>query len=254
MIWLWMLLLTALALVPLALALRGGGPGPNRREAAMALHRSQLAEIERDRADGRLPEEEYRAATLEVQRRLLASDAIVEGGAGGSARGLLVTAAVMVPVVAFALFLPGSLPFVPSEPHARWVKQQDAAAARDNQLIAELRAKLAQMAPGSPEAREGDVILGQALLERGDTAGAAKAWKLALQSQFDPALAAETAELEIDSAGHMTPEAEGLFKEALAQAPADAPWRGLVQQRLHQASAGGASALPGSPPGTTSKP
>jgi cytochrome c-type biogenesis protein CcmH len=235
-IWLWMLLLALLAMLPLAFAWRGKGLTANRRDAAMALHQSQLDEIERDRAEGRLPEEEYRAARLEVQRRLLATDAIVEATSGGNARGLLILVGVLVPVVALVLFLPGGLPLVPSEPHASWVKQQDAAAARDNRLIAALRARLAQMNPDSPEGREGYVILGQALLERGRTAAAAKAWLVALQAKFDPTLAAETAELEIDTAGHMTPNARALFTRALAEAPRDAPWRGLVKQRLREAS------------------
>jgi cytochrome c-type biogenesis protein CcmH len=249
-IWLWMLLLAMLAVVPLALSLRGKGASASRRDAAMALHQSQLDEIERDRAEGRLPEEEYRAARLEVQRRLLTTDEIAEVESGGNAKGLLILAGVLVPVVALALFLPGSLPFVPSEPHASWVRQQNMAAQRDNRLIAALQARLAQMSPASAESREGYVILGQALLERGKAAEAAKAWRVALHTKFDPALAAETAELEIDAAGHMTPDAASLFKRALAEAPHDAPWRDLVKQRLREASA----ALPDPPPDTISKP
>jgi cytochrome c-type biogenesis protein CcmH len=250
MIWVWMIVLVGLAMVPLAISLRGKGVSPNRRDAAMALHRSQLDEIERDRAEGRLPEDEYRAAKLEVQRRLLASDSIPEPGSGGNARGLLIITGILVPLIAFALFLPGSLPFVPSEPHASWVRQQNVAAARDNRLIAALQARLAQMSPDSPESREGYVILGQAMLERGRTAEAVKAWQVALHAKFDPALAAETAELEIDLAGHMTPDAKALFKRALAEAPQGAPWRGLVQRRLREASA----ALPDRAPDAISKP
>ncbi len=245
-----MLLLAVIALTPLGLSLRGKNRGASRRDAAMALHQSQLDEIERDRAEGRLPDDEYRAARLEVQRRLLATDTIVETTAGGNAKGLLIMTGILVPVVALALFLPGSLPFVPSEPHASWVKQRDEAAARDNRLIAALQARLSQMDPGSPESREGYVILGQAMLERGRTAAAAKAWQVALRVKFDPALAAETAELEIDAVGHMTPSAAALFKQALAEAPPGAPWRNLVKQRLREASA----VLPNQAPDAISKP
>ena len=88
------------------------------------------------------------------------------------------------------------------------------------------------------------------MLERGKTAEAAQAWRVALHTKFDPALAAETAELEIDAAGHMTPDAAALFKRALAKAPPDAPWRNLVKRRLREASA----ALPDAAPGAISKP
>jgi cytochrome c-type biogenesis protein CcmH len=250
MIWLWMLVLALLAMVPLGFALRTKGSLQNRRDAALALHQSQLDEIERDRLDGRLPEAEYRAAKLEVQRRLLATDAIAEAQTGGSARGLLVAALVLVPVVGFVLFLPGSVPFVPSEPHASWVKQQNAMAVRDNHLIAALRARLARLPPDSPQAREGYVILGQALVERGQLAQAAQAWRVALRAKFEPGLAAEAAEAETEAAGHVTAKAKALFQRALAVGPQDAAWRHLARQRLREASA----ALPKAPGDSTSSP
>lgn len=249
-VWFWMLVLAVLAMVPLGFALRGKGSARDRREAALALHQSQLDEIERDRLEGRLPEAEYRAAKLEVQRRLLATDAMRETEVKGSARGLLIAALVLVPVIGFILFLPGSMPFVPSEPHASWVKQQDEMAARDQRLIAALRTRLAQLDPNTPQAREGYVILGQALLERGQLAQAAKAWRVALRVKFEPSLAAETAEAETEAAGHVTARAKALFQRALAAGPRNGAWRHLAEQRLREASA----ALPEAAPGATSAP
>ena len=62
--------------------------------------------------------------------------------------------------------------------------------------------------------------------------GAAKAWQRALANRFDPTLAAETAEAMTEANGHVTPAAAALFRRALAAAPADAPWRGMVERRL----------------------
>ena len=48
-------------------------PRPAGSEADLAVYRDQLAEIERDRARGLLPESEAEAARVEVSRRLLAA-------------------------------------------------------------------------------------------------------------------------------------------------------------------------------------
>jgi cytochrome c-type biogenesis protein CcmH len=231
-----MVLLALLGLAPLVFAAVRPGLVRYRRETAMALHRAQLQEIDRDRAEGRLAESEYEGAKLEVERRLLAADRLEEPPADRRAGALLIATAVLVPLGAVALFLPGVLPIVPSEPHAQLLRQVDVAAKRDDQLIAQLEAKLAVMNPNSEEAREGYLLLGQALAARENPAGAAKAWSMALQAKFDPTLAAETAEAETEAAGRVTPEAAKLFQEALAKGPKSAPWRKLAHQRLREAA------------------
>ncbi|MFQ3622377.1 MAG: c-type cytochrome biogenesis protein CcmI, partial [Acetobacteraceae bacterium] len=54
-------------------AIRGVRPPPPRAAHDAALYRAQLAELDRDRAEGRLTDQEHRDAVLEVQRRLLAA-------------------------------------------------------------------------------------------------------------------------------------------------------------------------------------
>lgn len=253
-----MAVLAALAIFPVVLVWLFRGSIRYRRDTAMALHRAQLEEIERDREEGRLPEAEYQGARLEVQRRLLAADQIPEAEANGRARGLLITTLVAVPVVAIALFVPSGLPLVPSEPHATVVRERQAAVARDDLLISKLEQKLAQLPPGSPQARQGYLLLGQALVSQNKLAEAAKAWRVALKSQFDPTLAAETAEAESEAAGHVTPAAAELFRKALAQAPTKAPWRKLAEKRLREEavikSDGGKAPLPGKDAEAMSKP
>lgn len=232
MIWLVFALATAACLAPLAVSLlRRHFAARGRREAALALYRAQLAELERERAEGRVAEGEFAAAELEVQRRLLAAASETEPAAGPVARRPILIALALVPVAALALYLPGGLPFLPAAPLApRLAEAQQADA-----LIAALRARLATMDPASPRRREGFILLGNAESERGNAGAAADAWRTALASGFDPTLAAETAEAMSEAAGHVTPEALALFKQALAAAPPDAPWRGLVQQRLNEA-------------------
>jgi cytochrome c-type biogenesis protein CcmH len=91
------------------------------------------------------------------------------------------------------------------------------------------------MDPHSERTLQGYQILGQAELSRGHLPEAAAAWKHVLAVKFDPMLAAETAEVLTETAGQTTPEALGLFKRALAEAPADAPWRPMAEKRVSEA-------------------
>jgi hypothetical protein len=54
MIWLALVLLAVVAMAPLAISARLTARARGRREAAMALHRAQLVELERDLADGQI--------------------------------------------------------------------------------------------------------------------------------------------------------------------------------------------------------
>jgi cytochrome c-type biogenesis protein CcmH len=197
-----MLLVALAALVPFAIAMLRRRSARARREAAIALHRAQLDEIARDLADQRIDAESYQGARLEIERRLLAADALNEATASGNARPLLIAVAVLVPVMAFVLYLPGSTPGVPSEPHASWVVQQHKEQQELATLIAELRARLAGLDPNSTQASEGQAYLAEALAEQ---------------------------------AGRLTPEAISLFKLSYSHAPNAAAWRSLDAERLTEA-------------------
>ncbi|MDD2877709.1 MAG: c-type cytochrome biogenesis protein CcmI [Acidiphilium sp.] len=250
MIWLWMALLSLLAIAPVIVVWLRRGAIRYRRDTAVALHRAQLDEIERDRIDGRLPESEFQGAKLEVQRRLLVADTIPEPEANRNARGLLIATLVAIPVIALALFVPFGMPFIPSEPHAAVMRAETAARAQDDALVAKLEQKLAEIPPHSEQARQGYLLLGQALVSQHKLAAAAKAWSVALSMKFNATLAAETAEAETEAAGHVTPDAATLFHQALDKAPTNAPWRSLAEQRLREA----AVTLPADPGNAMSKP
>jgi cytochrome c-type biogenesis protein CcmH len=232
MIWLALVLLAVVAMAPLAISARLTARARGRREAAMALHRAQLVELERDLADGQIGQAEYANAVLEVQRRLLAVADAKEEVPSGAATAPLVTALVAVPVVALALYLVGGSPQLPSIRHADVEADIHEQAQQDDAMIARLRNGLATMDPKSKVAREGYVLLGNAEAGRGNMPGAATAWNTALAAQFDPTLAAETAEAMTEVAGHVTDQSAALFRRALAEAPPDAPWRPMVEKRL----------------------
>ena len=96
----------------------------------------------------------------------------------------------------------------------------------------QLRAALAKVDPKSERGRDGEVLLGNLEAERGDFAAAAAAWNKALAVRFDPLLAAQIADATSRSEGRISEASAALFRRALAAAPADAPWRSQVEQRL----------------------
>lgn len=203
MIYLYMLVVALVFTAPLGWALRKPRTLQNRREAALALHRAQLTELTRDLEEGRIGLTEYQAAKLEVERRVLAAGATAAPALNGDARLLLITTMIALPIAAFALYLPGSTPSVPSEPHAQWAAQQAADQARIAKFIGILRAHLTTVDPNSVDASQGQAYLAEALAEQ---------------------------------AGTITPEALSLFQQSLAHAPAEASWRGLDEQRIAQAA------------------
>ena len=233
MIALALVLLAAVALAPLLWSFRADAPTRGRRDAAMALHRAQLAELDRDLADGRISVADHATAQLEVQRRLLAAAAAADpepARAGG--QGVVIGSMIAVPVIAAGLYLVNGRPGLPAAPLAERLAQAEAAAKDQDGLLRQLRDKISGLPPQSEQARQGYVLLGNMEDSRGNLAEAAKAWKTAVTIRFDPTLAAEAAEAQTQLDGRVTPATAGLFREALAQAPADAPWRQLVEKRL----------------------
>lgn len=241
MIWLCLALVAACALAPLAWFVWRGGQLRGRRDAALALHRAQLGELDRDLAQGRVMPAEHAAAKLEVQRRLLAEAEASEAGPARSSPMTLFVVTALVPAVALLLYVgAGGAP--------NYAARQDAASqaaqaselrtrdtARDEVMVGRLREALAKMDSHTDTARRGYVMLGRAELSLGHLPEAAEAWRQALAQHFEPTLGAETAEVITEAEAHVTPEAAGLFRRALSEAPPDAPWRQAAEKRVAEA-------------------
>ncbi|MBV9757277.1 MAG: c-type cytochrome biogenesis protein CcmI [Alphaproteobacteria bacterium] len=242
MIWFALAMLAAAAVAPLAWSLRRTARAIGRREADVALHRAQLAELDRDLAEGRIAPAEHAAAVLEVQRRLLAAaepreqTATDQKRTGPRSRTPLIATALLIPIAALLLYLPGGHPELPAQPLAERMAKAEQRMRQAAALIGELRQQLATLDPHSERAREGYVLLGNFEDASGNLPEAAAAWRKALDVRFDSTLAAQAAEAITRMHGSVTPEAAALFRRALAEAPADAPWRAIAEQRLAEAN------------------
>ncbi len=182
----------------------------------------------------RIAAAEHASAVLEVQRRLLAAAGTGESDPRISSRGPVLFALLLVPLGAFALYLLGGSPQLPSVPLADRLAVDRERATKEAVLIAQLRRRLGEIDPRSEQARQGYILLGNAEASRGRLQDAADAWRTALAMRFDPTIAAEAAEAITEVQGRVTEEAAELFRHALAAAPADAPWRPMVQKRLSE--------------------
>ncbi len=240
MIWLGLAAVTILALIPLAWSVLLGSRLRSRRDAALALHRLQLQELDRDLAEHRLLPAENAAAKLEVQRRLLAEAEQVEARTRTSGPWPVIATAVLVPLLALVIYAAdGGTPDYRARARQAAAQAQesarDGAEVQDAALVARLRATLGGMDQHSETTRRGYVMLGNAELSMGHLPEAASAWRQALAVRFDPSLGAETAEAITEAEAHVTPEAAALFKRALAEAPKDVTWRKDAEKRVAEA-------------------
>ncbi|MBB2186894.1 c-type cytochrome biogenesis protein CcmI [Gluconacetobacter liquefaciens] len=233
MIWIGIFLLSAVVLLPSFLAFRRTTRLRDERESALVLLRAQLVELDRDRECGLIADSEHEGARLEIQRRLLASDAAPTRGLGRAiTTPVVLVCLLLLPVSATGLYLLCGHPSLPAQPLGPRLLAQKAQDKRDDGLLAELRAGLGRMSPDDPNRFRGFLLLGQAEAARNHYAAAAEAWRQATAIQFIPEIAARAAEAQTLADGRVTPESAALFRRALDAAPADAPWRMAAQQRI----------------------
>ena len=252
--------LAALILAPLAHALLRPVRAIGRGEADRALYEAQLAELEVQRAQGRLDEAAHRAATVEVQRRLLAAPPALPVAPPRRSPGLILVVAAMVPLAGLGLYLWRGTPDMPSAPYA--VRAE--ANRQEDVLLNQLRERLARADPATEIGRQGFLLLGNAERNRGNWAEAAAAWTRVLEARFDVGTASDLAEVEIergevanaqrwlamalarqpgdprlrflmglaDARAGRVDEARTAWRALLAEAPPGAPWREVVEARL----------------------
>jgi cytochrome c-type biogenesis protein CcmH len=219
MTWLFILALAALLMLPLLPLLRGDVSARDRAAADRALFQSQLAELDRELASGRMNEAAHRDAVVEVQRRLLAAPAPEQARSG--ARAPVIAALVAVPLFGLGFYMMRGEPNLPSAS----LEVRQAEGTRDELLINQLRQRVATMTDGEVR-RQGLILLGNAERGRGRRAEAAAAYREALQAGFDVELAAEFSELLLDMGDNAA--AQAMIARALEQQPQNPRLRFLV--------------------------
>nr|WP_280863933.1 c-type cytochrome biogenesis protein CcmI [Falsiroseomonas frigidaquae] len=253
--------LTVLALAPLGWMLMRPARLRGRAEADLALYQAQLAELDRELETGRLDAAQHQAARLEVQRRILAAPGdAADIGTQGRTPALLAALLFLLPAAALGLYLVRGTPDMPAVPFA---ERQRLAEAEDR-MLETLRARVGTLDPASEMGRQGRILLGNAERSRGRMAEAATAYRAALAARFDPELAGDLAELEIErgeteAASALIARALGsspqeprlrflsglaearagraenarrIWQSLLAEAPPEAPWRPVVERQL----------------------
>jgi cytochrome c-type biogenesis protein CcmH len=268
LLWAIFAALTAAVLYALLRPLAGGGASDESRSAFNAtVYRDQLGEVESDRERGLIGKGDAEAARVEIARRLLASDA--EGNSASDAstrsslRAVVLGLAVALPLAVLSLYLVYGSPRLPDQPLV--ARLQDPTSDKNLAvLVARVEARLRQ----HPEEGEGWEVIAPVYMGWRRYSDAAEAYRQSIRllgespkrlASYGQALVlanngvvTEDARKALERAITLDPELieprlvliiakeqDGKLAEAveewrklLASAPADAPWRKLVEQRL----------------------
>jgi len=278
MIWFWIIagLLVLAALIALLKPLLRVTPeSADQGEPVLAVFRRQLTNLDGEIAQGRLTADEAAAVRAEITRRMLAaadqeaqnSRPALLGSAATSWRiGAAVGIAALLPAAALVIYSAVGAPAAIE----RGGSAAEAPAPHDRAELAAAAEQLKARLQQDPAHVEGWVLLARtfASLERYPEARSAYSQAIALAPN-EPRLHAELGELLVLAAGgDVTAEAEAEFAKAgddprarfygaeaalqrgdreaaktallalLADAPAEAPWRKVVQERLAEIAPG----------------
>ncbi|WP_025091280.1 c-type cytochrome biogenesis protein CcmI [Brucella intermedia] len=234
----------------------------------LEVYRDQLREVEADAARGMIDPQSAEQARIEISRRILnaeksAREAAEAAGKTTPGRLLAFLAVLAVPLVAWGVYPLFGKPDMPSMPLA---ERLSASADRGSvdELVARAEAHLAQ----NPDDVRGWDVLAPIYLRLGRAADAVNAYRSSIRiagENFPRVLGLGEA-LATASGGTVTAEAEGFFRKAadlepndvrpqfylaqgemqdgrmnlaanrlqafLDKAPADAPWRGQIEQAI----------------------
>lgn len=280
--WIACAALTAGVVLVLTRPLSRGGVDPQQdaRAADLEVYRDQLREIDGDVGRGLMSPVEAEAARLEVSRRILAlEDASAAAATTAATPPLLGQAsyaiAAAVPLMALAIYIALGSPGLPSRPFAERLAATPLDGSPINELIERVEARLREH-PG--DGQGWDVIAPVYLrMERFHDAAGAYERAIALLGET-PRRLAGVAEAKIMAANGVVGEearkafarllelepgrpearfwlaiakeqdgdqagAAADYRALLQEAPADAPWRPLIEERL---------AMAGSAPGAGS--
>jgi len=238
-------------LVPL---LKSRVAATDRLDNDLAVYRDQLAEVERERAQGTLPEPDAAAARTEIERRILrAADQDTAGPTAQAAthRFLPPALCLLIPLFALGLYLTIGHPGLPSAPFQPATALPEVPASRIADVIAAARARLAAT-PDDPQALS---ALAEALIAEANgtvTPAALEALNKALARNPDDPRTLFYLGLA-EAQGGDSAAALKRWRALEARSPPDAPWlptlRAEIQRAVRLAGAPAAGPSPAPSPG-----
>ncbi len=277
-LWFVFALMTVAAIFAVLWPLGRGVRSQNDASEAV-VYRDQLYEIDRDLAAGLIGRSDAEAARVEISRRLLAAADSQRDPPTVSnirlRRWAAVIALVGLPVVAAAFYLPLGSPQLGDFPLAQRSRAPDVSQPLDN-LVAQVQAHLeknptdgrgwnvlapvlarlgrydeAVLAYHNSITYNGDSAERRADLGEAIAAAAGGVITSEAKAEFERAIAQNADEVKASYFLGLAAEQDGRAAEAasiwrtmLAKAPADAPWRPLVQAALARVGGSTAPALP----------
>ncbi|WP_028135431.1 c-type cytochrome biogenesis protein CcmI [Bradyrhizobium japonicum] len=240
----------------------------------VAVYKDQLAEIERDLAAGSIPAPDAEAARIEISRRLLAAAASEPAMAATSnvtwRRVAAVLALAGLPLVAIGVYMPLGSPKLQDFPLAQRERVPGKAQSLEN-LVAQVQQHLET----NPTDGRGWNVLAPVLQRLGRFDDAVRAYRNSLtyngesaerradlgeaiaaaaggvvtaeaKTEFERAHALDADDPKANYFLGLAAEQDGrkddaanIWRGLLAKAPADAPWRALVQTSLARVGGGG---------------
>ena len=264
LIWFVLALLTLATALLLAVPLFDTRKIKNEIVFALEVYRDQIQELNRDAAAGLIAPDQARQAQIEIERRILAlTESPQWQPARAPSHGMLVVAAVVLPLLGFGLYLLVGKPALPGQPFAH-----DSLASESTPEIDRLRDVVAER-PNDAKAWAA-LAAGYNDSERPRDAATAYGKAVALGATDSDTLAAYGQALVMASGGEMTEAANAAFRRALAadpsnpmarfflalgraqagdlegavadwmalekETPPDAPWRQTLQEHIAKAS------------------
>ncbi|MBH5385669.1 c-type cytochrome biogenesis protein CcmI [Bradyrhizobium diversitatis] len=256
----------------------GRSSGAQDQGSEVAVYKDQLAEVERDLAAGLIPAPEAEAARVEISRRLLAAAASEPAMAPRSnlkwRRAAAVLALAGLPLVAVAVYMPLGSPKLQDFPLAQRERGSGMAQSLENLVV-----QVEQHLEKNPTDGRGWNVLAPVLERLGRFDDAVRAYRNSLtyngesaerRSDLGEAISAAAggvvtaeAKAEFERAHALSADdpkanyflglaaeqdgrkddAANIWRALLAKAPADAPWRALVQSSLARVGGGTMPAL-----------
>ena len=255
----------------------GRGARPDSQGSEVAVYKDQLSEIERDLAAGLIAHPEAEAARVEISRRLLAAAgreaALVPTSSLKWRRAAAVLALVGLPLVAAAIYVPLGSPALRDFPLAQ--RERGTGGTGMAQSLENLVVQVQQHLEKNPTDGRGWNVLAPVLERLGRFDEAVRAYRNSItyngesaerRSDLGEAIAAAAsgvvtaeAKVEFERAHALNADdpkanyflglaaeqdgrkddAANIWRALLAKAPADAPWRPLVQTSLARVGGGG---------------